>query len=57
MPTRKAAATAPKRSFHCKICDRKIPMPKGWGVGSASRRHYWAKHPEVMRGDKGAGRR
>ena len=30
-----------------------IRVPDGWAAGSAIRRHYWAKHPEVMRGEKG----
>ena len=56
MPNRKTGSTkTPARSFHCRICDRKVVMPKGWSAGSASRRHYWAKHPEIMRGSK-AGR-
>lgn len=49
MPTR-SEAKDPSRSFHCNACGKKVRMPKGWGVGAASRRHYWAKHPEIMRG-------
>ena len=37
-----------RRSPHCKRCDRAIHVPKGWGSGAATRRHYWAKHREVM---------
>jgi hypothetical protein len=33
----------------CRICKRAIYVPKGWSAGAATRRHYWSKHPEVMR--------
>jgi hypothetical protein len=32
----------------CRTCGKAIRVPQGWGVGPAVRRHYWAKHPEVM---------
>lgn len=32
----------------CKTCGQTIRVPKGWSVGPAVRRHYWAKHPERM---------
>lgn len=32
----------------CKTCGKAIRVPKGWTVGPAVRRHYWAKHPERM---------
>ena len=32
----------------CKTCGKAIRIPKGWTVGPAVRRHYWAKHPERM---------
>jgi len=32
----------------CKTCGKAIRVPKGWSVGPAVRRHYWAKHPERM---------
>ncbi|MDQ3878033.1 MAG: RNHCP domain-containing protein [Actinomycetota bacterium] len=51
MPRAKADAPAPT-SFVCKKCGRKVRMPSGWTIGPAVRRHYWAKHPDVMRGDK-----
>ena len=41
------AAPRPPR---CKTCGRRIHVPKGWSSGPAVRKHYWAKHPEVMRG-------
>jgi len=55
MSTRGASAERPKRSFLCRTCGKKVRIPQGWSSGAASRRHYWAKHPEVMRG-KGARR-
>lgn len=32
----------------CKTCEKTIRIPNGWSIGSAVRRHYWSKHPEVM---------
>lgn len=32
----------------CKTCGKRIRIPKGWTIGPAVRRHYWASHPEVM---------
>lgn len=32
----------------CKTCGKPIRVPKGWSIGPAVRRHYWAKHPERM---------
>jgi hypothetical protein len=40
----------PKKSFFCQKCQRAIRMPEGWTSGPASRKHYWARHPEIMRG-------
>lgn len=34
----------------CTTCGKAIRVPKGWTVGPAVRRHYWAKHPERMEG-------
>jgi hypothetical protein len=46
------AATEPKKKRpRCRTCGRPIHVPKGWSIGPAVRRHYWRKHPEVMRGD------
>ena len=39
--------TAPRRPT-CRLCGSKIAVPKGWSHGPAVRRHYWAKHREVM---------
>lgn len=51
MPT---GSTTRSRAPKCKTCGKRIHVPKGWSVGSASRRHYWRKHPEVMRKSGGA---
>jgi hypothetical protein len=44
------------RSFWCKECAARIRLPKDLGVGSGTRKHYWAKHPEIMRPKVGRGR-
>ena len=49
-------ATKPKKSWHCKLCDRAIRLPDGWTLGPAVRRHYWAKHRSVMQPDLGRDR-
>jgi hypothetical protein len=36
----------------CKTCGKQIMIPKGWSIGPAVRRHYWAKHPEIVQGNK-----
>jgi hypothetical protein len=41
---------------HCRICERAIHVPKGWSSGAATRRHYWSKHPDVMRKPQGGDR-
>jgi hypothetical protein len=38
----------------CNACKRPIYVPPEWSTGAAVRRHYWAKHPEVMRPEKGS---
>jgi hypothetical protein len=35
-------------SPRCGTCGRPIRVPKGWTVGPAVRKHYWAKHREIM---------
>ena len=45
-PTGNKKPTRPR----CKICDKPIYVPDGWTRGPAVRRHYWAKHREVMQG-------
>ena len=36
------------RSWFCKECGRKVRLPADWSVLPAVRKHYWAKHREVM---------
>jgi hypothetical protein len=36
------------KSARCHTCGKVIRVPKGWTVGSASRRHYWREHRDVM---------
>ena len=42
-----AKATKQKRP-RCRTCGKPIHIPQGWSVGPAVRRHYWAKHRDVM---------
>ncbi|HVF53095.1 MAG TPA: hypothetical protein VNC78_05745 [Actinomycetota bacterium] len=45
------------RAPMCRLCQKRISVPKGWAPGGAAvRRHYWAKHPEVMRGETPKGK-
>ena len=37
-----------RKSPRCKTCGKAIRVPEGWSAGSAARKHYWSKHPEVM---------
>jgi len=37
----------------CKTCGKQIRVPKGWSIGPAVRRHYWAQHPDLMQQDRG----
>ena len=47
---KKAPLSAPVRKRpHCQTCKRPIHVPPEWSTGAAVRRHYWAKHREVMR--------
>lgn len=57
-PARKRARDAgPKRTAQCHTCNKRIRIPEGWSIGPAVRRHYWAKHRDVMQADrKGDGR-
>ncbi len=50
------ARTRTRKNPWCSRCNRSIHVPKDWSHGAATRRHYWSKHPEVMRGVKGARR-
>ena len=38
----------PRRAPKCRACGDEIEVPDGWGHGAAVRRHYWARHREVM---------
>ena len=40
------------RSFYCKECGRRVRLPKDWSILPAVRKHYWAKHREVMQPDR-----
>lgn len=42
------AEPAAKRSAVCRTCGKRIRIPEGWTIGPAVRRHYWAKHRDVM---------
>lgn len=54
--SQKAAGGKKRRRPRCRICDKPIPVPKGWTQGPAVRKHYWAKHREIMSGQvEGAG--
>ena len=46
-------ATVKKKAPRCSRCERAIRVPEGWSAGSAIRRHYWAKHRDVMLGEGG----
>jgi hypothetical protein len=50
MPKATAKKATPKKvkSPRCKRCGKAIRVPQGWTIGPAVRRHYWAKHREVM---------
>lgn len=48
--SREAASGKKPTRPRCKICDKPIHVPTGWTRGPAVRRHYWAKHREVMQG-------
>ena len=45
---RKGKRKGRTRSPRCKTCGAAIRVPEGWDKGSAVRKHYWRKHPEVM---------
>ncbi len=47
---------AKSRGPRCHRCNRAIRVPDGWTHGPAIRRHYWAKHREVMQPGIGKGR-
>lgn len=45
---KKSKSTTMKRSFYCQKCQRRVRIPQGWTQLPSVRKHYWAKHPEVM---------
>ncbi|MDP9066944.1 MAG: hypothetical protein M3N53_01170 [Actinomycetota bacterium] len=53
-PAKPAQKRAPKPKATCRTCGKRITIPEGWTAGSASRRHYWAKHREVMQSERGS---
>lgn len=59
-PANPAKRRAPKRGkpkATCSTCGGRISIPEGWTVGPAVRRHYWAKHRDVMQPDAPKGNR
>lgn len=49
---KRARKAAPKAKAECRTCGARITIPKGWTVGPAVRRHYWAKHRDVMQPER-----
>ena len=47
-PAKPVKERAPKPKATCRTCGKRIRIPDGWTAGPAVRRHYWAKHREVM---------
>ena len=43
---------APLKSVRCRTCGSRIRIPDGWTPGPAVRKHYWAKHRDVMLPDR-----
>ena len=52
--SRRSGTKGPAKSVKCRTCGARIRIPEGWTPGPAVRKHYWAKHPEVMQPDRGA---
>ncbi|HEX2058633.1 MAG TPA: hypothetical protein VHI71_09705 [Actinomycetota bacterium] len=49
MPAPKPAKlAADRRAPRCRACGETIEVPPGWSHGPAVRRHYWARHRDVM---------
>ena len=48
----KGAPLAPLKSVKCRTCGSRIRIPDGWTPGPAVRKHYWAKHRDVMLPDR-----
>jgi uncharacterized membrane protein len=55
--TSRSRSGNPRKRFYCQLCDKKVAVPKDWGIGAAVRRHYWRYHRAVMMaGTRKAGR-
>ena len=50
-PAKPSTARASKPKATCRTCGKRIRIPDGWPAGPAVRRHYWAKHRDVMQPD------
>lgn len=48
MPRKTTGKRGKTKSPRCTRCRTAIRVPKGWSFGAATRRHYWAKHRDVM---------
>ena len=54
-PAKPSKGRASKPKATCRRCGKRIRIPEGWTAGSAARRHYWAKHREVMQPEHKSG--
>ena len=48
MAAKRAPRAGTSKAPRCRICGSVIRIPKGWSTGPAVRKHYWAKHRDVM---------
>lgn len=48
----RVAKRASAKSVKCRTCGSRIRIPDGWTAGPAVRKHYWAKHRDVMLPDR-----
>ncbi len=48
MTAAKGKGAAKQKRPRCHTCGKTIHVPKGWSAGPAVRRHYWAKHRDLM---------
>lgn len=46
--SRRSGSKTPAKSVRCRTCGTRIRIPDGWSAGPAVRKHYWAKHRDVM---------
>ena len=54
MAPRASQGNKKSKSPRCKTCNQTIRVPRGWSAGPAVRRHYWAKHRDVMQKKAGS---